>query len=99
MRTPLDQYEHLMLAFLIWSYSYNLDFISRFQRRGRAANNTPGSKGKLQGVGKIIIPTHRLFFRAICIHDDLHLDTLFAFFIFGAAIHMYPPLVDKSRYR
>src|SRR2546429_151375 len=96
MRSPLDQHEHDMLAFVIWSYSHNLNFISRFQRRDCAVSDTAGGEWKLQGVGKIVISTHRLLFRTIRIHNDLHVDPLFTFFIFGLASHSILPLWIKK---
>src|SRR6266487_5453162 len=81
MGFPLDQYEHLMLAILCWSYFHDLDFVSWFQWRNRAASDTAGSKREVHGVGEIVIPTHRLFFRAIGIHNNFHVDPLFTFFI------------------
>src|SRR6266571_565883 len=96
MGFPLDQYEHLMLAILCWSYFHDLDFVSWFQWRNRAASDTAGSKREVHGVGEIIIPTHRLFFRTIGIHNNFHVDPLFTFFIFGATSHMHPPFVDNN---
>src|SRR6266700_5771677 len=36
---PPDQDKHIMFAFLCGSHSHDLDFLSRFQWRNRAANN------------------------------------------------------------
>src|SRR6266566_4157187 len=97
MGSPPDQYEHVMLAFLCGSYAHDLDFISRFQRRDCAESDTPGRKRELQGIGKIVIPPCRLLFRAIGVHDDLHVDTLFTFFMFGLTSHMHSPVTGENR--
>ena len=41
---PADHHKHIMLAILFGGHSYHFNFIPRLQRRGRAANNTPGRK-------------------------------------------------------
>src|SRR5712692_11360330 len=86
-----------MLAILVRGHSHNLDFISRFQRRGCTEGDTAGRKRELQGIVEIVIPSHYLLFRAIRIHNDLHVDALFTCFIFVTTSHMYPPAADKNR--
>src|SRR6266699_4837411 len=94
---PLDQHKHLVHAFLVGSHSHDLDFLSRFQWRNRAANEAAGRKRKLQGVVEIVIPAHYLLFRTIRIYNDLHVDALFTCFIFVEASHLFPPDIHKDQ--
>src|SRR6266699_4064351 len=94
---PPDQDKHIMFAFLVGSHSHDLDFLSRFQWRNRAANDAAGRKRKLQGVVEIVIPAHHLLFRTIRIHNDLHVNALFTFFIFVEASHLFPPDIHKDQ--
>src|SRR6266571_1442497 len=94
---PPDQHKHLVHAFLVGSHSHDLDFLSRFQWRNRAANDAAGRKRKLQGVVEIVIPAHRLLFRTVGVHDNFHVDTLFTFFIFVEASHLFPPVTGENR--
>src|SRR6266581_4675671 len=94
---PLDQHKHLVHAFLVGSHSHDLDFLSRFQWRNRAANEAAGRKRKLQGVVEIVIPAHHLLFRTVGVHNNFHVDTLFTFFIFGLASHLFPPDIHKDQ--
>jgi hypothetical protein len=56
---PADQHERVMFAFLLWSHSYDLNLLIRFQRRGRATNDAAGRKRKLQGVVEIVVPSRQ----------------------------------------
>src|SRR6266568_5194095 len=94
---PLDQHKHLVHAFLVGSHSHDLDFLSRFQWRNRAANEAAGRKRKLQGVVEIVIPDHHLLFRTVGVHNNFHVDTLFTFFIFVEASHLFPPDIHKDQ--
>jgi hypothetical protein len=38
-----------------------------------------GQERKMQFLFKVVIPTHRLFFRAISINDDFHCDAILTF--------------------
>src|SRR5690242_12076525 len=91
MGSSPDQHEQFMLAFVFGSYVHDLDFISKFQWRGRAECDTAGKKREVQGVGEIIIPSHRLLFRVMRIYNNLHVNSLLTCFIFGATSHMRPP--------
>src|SRR5258708_8094547 len=86
---PLDQHKHFMLTIVSRGHSHHLDFLSWLQRRGCAANDTPGFKRKLQGIVKIVVPAHRLFLRVMRIHNDFPVDALFTCFIFGWASHIW----------
>src|SRR5260370_36134806 len=77
-----------MLTIVSRGHSHHLDFLSWLQRRGCAANDTPGFKRKLQGIVKIVVPAHRLFLRVMRIHNDFPVDALFTCFIFGWASHI-----------
>ncbi len=86
---PLDQHKHFVLTFLCGSHSHDLDLISQVQRRGRAASDTSGRKREMYGVVEIVIPAHRLLFRAIRIHNDFPVDAV--------KIGKYPSLLLLSQ--
>src|SRR6266568_2915795 len=54
---PPNQHEHFMQAFLVWSHSHDLDFLSQFQRRDRTERDTAGRKWEVQGSREIRVPS------------------------------------------
>src|SRR6266700_5023102 len=52
---PLDQHKHFLVAILSGGHSHYLNFLSWFQRRGRATNDTLGRERKLQSVVEIVV--------------------------------------------
>src|SRR5204863_8906375 len=87
-----NQHKHIMFAIVPRGHIYDLDFVSNFQWRGRALSDTASFERKLQGIIEMVVPSHCSFFRVVCVDDDLHVDTLFTFIIFGWASHIYPPM-------
>src|SRR5205809_88918 len=87
---------HLTITNISWTHSYDFNFLPWFQWRNCSLIDTSCKKRKLHLPIKIVIPTHRLLFSIIGVHNDLHSNPLFTFFIFRLLSHMYSPGVDKN---
>ncbi len=84
---PSNQHKHLVAALLFRGHSYRLNLIAWPQRRDCAALDATSSKGKLQPLLKVIVPSHRAFALGVRIDNDLHRDAPLARLIRGDLTH------------